>query len=102
MGGDRIHFGVLQQESGPKVLAALTDYALARLYPDPPKGEVPGLDLLDLVSQAQAALVAQWLSLGFVHGVRNTDNMSISGETIDYGPCAYLEGWQPLSDPAVL
>jgi serine/tyrosine/threonine adenylyltransferase len=80
-------------------LARLTDYALARHYPldgtkaTPPV--VPALALFDAVVAAQARLVARWLGLGFVHGVMNTDNTSISGETLDYGPCAFLDGFDP-------
>lgn len=75
-------------------LAALTAYALARHYPlqagDPPT-ENKALRLLECVIDAQASLVARWLGVGFVHGVMNTDNSSISGETLDYGPCAFLD-----------
>jgi uncharacterized protein YdiU (UPF0061 family) len=76
-------------------LARLVDYALQRHYPSAAKDENPALALLDGVVRAQAELVAKWLCLGFVHGVMNTDNMSISGETIDYGPCAFLDGFDP-------
>jgi uncharacterized protein YdiU (UPF0061 family) len=75
----------------PAQLAQLVDYALARHYPTALDSANKALALLQQVSQAQAALVAHWMSLGFVHGVMNTDNMSISGETIDYGPCAFLD-----------
>ena len=72
-------------------LAALTDYAIARHYPDAdgPAG------LLDAVIARQARLVADWMGLGFIHGVMNTDNMSIAGETIDYGPCAFMDSYHP-------
>ena len=73
-------------------LATLTAYTLARHYPD--AGEGP-LALLDRVVDAQADLVARWLAVGFVHGVMNTDNTAISGETIDYGPCAFLDEYDP-------
>lgn len=78
-------------------LARLTDYALARHYPQALEAatEGPALALLDAVMAAQARLVARWLALGFVHGVMNTDNTSISGETLDYGPCAFLDGFDP-------
>jgi len=76
-------------------LAQLLDYALARHYPAALAADNKALALLQQVSQAQAALVAHWMSLGFVHGVMNTDNMLISGETIDYGPCAFLDSYQP-------
>ena len=70
---------------------ALVDYAIARHYPD----AVGPLGLLQKVVDAQANLVAHWLGVGFIHGVMNTDNTSISGETIDYGPCAFLDVYDP-------
>lgn len=76
-------------------LALLTDYALARHYPEAEAPEGAALALFDAVMAAQAKLVARWLALGFVHGVMNTDNTSISGETLDYGPCAFLDGFDP-------
>jgi len=76
-------------------LIALTNYALARHYPEVSKQEGPALALLEAVMTAQSTLVARWLALGFVHGVMNTDNTSISGETIDYGPCAFLDTYDP-------
>lgn len=72
-------------------LAALTRHVIARHYPD---ADGP-LGLLDAVVRAQARTIAQWMGLGFVHGVMNTDNMAVSGETIDYGPCAFLDAYQP-------
>jgi serine/tyrosine/threonine adenylyltransferase len=75
-------------------LSTLVEYALERHYPDAPKDE-PALALLDRVVAAQASLVARWLGVGFIHGVMNTDNTSISGETIDYGPCAFLDEYRP-------
>jgi uncharacterized protein YdiU (UPF0061 family) len=68
-------------------LQTLTDYAIARHYPD----AAGPLDLLARVCAKQAELVAAWLSVGFIHGVMNTDNCSIAGETIDYGPCAFMD-----------
>jgi protein adenylyltransferase len=76
-------------------LARLTDYALGRHYPDAPRARSAALSLLESVMDAQARLVARWLALGFVHGVMNTDNTSIAGETIDYGPCAFLDAFDP-------
>ncbi len=78
-----------------EALELLTTYALERHVPEAPKSERPALALLDHVLAAQARLVAEWLGLGFVHGVMNTDNTSISGETIDYGPCAFLDAYHP-------
>ncbi|MFE3838725.1 protein adenylyltransferase SelO [Pseudogemmobacter sonorensis] len=76
-------------------LLALAEYAIARHYPELAGREVPGLAFFDAVVARQARLVAQWMGLGFIHGVMNTDNMAISGETIDYGPCAFMEGFAP-------
>jgi serine/tyrosine/threonine adenylyltransferase len=73
----------------------LADYAIARHYPQAAVAKQPYLALLDGVIARQAQLVAQWMLLGFIHGVMNTDNTSISGETIDYGPCAFLEAYDP-------
>ncbi len=72
-------------------LRQLYDYTRARHYPD---AQAPG-DLLHAVIRRQAALVAEWLGVGFIHGVMNTDNTALSGETIDYGPCAFLDIWHP-------
>jgi len=72
-------------------LRQLTDYAIARHYPD---AEGP-MGLLVAVRDAQARLIAGWMSVGFIHGVMNTDNCAISGETIDYGPCAFLDSYHP-------
>ena len=69
----------------------LVAYALARHYPERADDAKPALALLDAVCAAQAALVARWMQVGFIHGVMNTDNMTISGETIDYGPCAFMD-----------
>lgn len=76
-------------------LGTLVDYALSRHYPERRGAEFAPLALLDAVVTAQAQLVAKWMNLGFVHGVMNTDNCSISGETIDYGPCAFLDTFEP-------
>ncbi|MFN3576531.1 MAG: protein adenylyltransferase SelO [Tabrizicola sp.] len=74
---------------------ALADYAIARHYPDLADAENPYLAFLDAVIARQARLIADWMGIGFVHGVMNTDNMAISGETIDYGPCAFMEAYAP-------
>ncbi|WP_437902791.1 YdiU family protein [Sorangium sp. So ce327] len=76
-------------------LATLASYALARHYPEAMGSGNDALALLERVVDAQASLVARWLGVGFVHGVMNTDNTSISGETIDYGPCAFLDEYDP-------
>jgi uncharacterized protein YdiU (UPF0061 family) len=75
-------------------LQALCDWVIARHYPECAGAPRPALALLDAVCAAQAQLVAGWLSVGFVHGVMNTDNMCLSGQTIDYGPCAFLDEYQ--------
>jgi uncharacterized protein YdiU (UPF0061 family) len=72
-------------------LRTLADYAIARHYPEAASYRA----LLDGVVARQARLVAQWMLIGFIHGVMNTDNMSISGETIDFGPCAFMEAYDP-------
>lgn len=69
----------------------LADYAIARHYPEITQSPNPYWEFLRVVCQRQAALIAQWMAVGFVHGVMNTDNMAISGETIDYGPCAFID-----------
>ncbi|MBX3725105.1 MAG: YdiU family protein [Xanthomonadales bacterium] len=76
-------------------LARLVDHALARHYPAQDGDQPPALRLLAAVADAQARLVAHWLAVGFVHGVMNTDNVAISGETLDYGPCAFMDAYHP-------
>lgn len=72
-------------------LQLLADHAMARHYPGAVSAEHPCLAFLQGVIEAQAKLVAHWMPLGFIHGVMNTDNMTVSGETIDYGPCAFMD-----------
>jgi uncharacterized protein YdiU (UPF0061 family) len=86
------YFAARQDEDG---LRQLADYAIARHYPAAAAAENPYQAFLDAVVTRQANLVAQWLLIGFIHGVMNTDNTSISGETIDYGPCAFMEAYDP-------
>ncbi len=78
-----------------EALKTLTQHALERHYPEALSAPNAALALLEHVVDAQASLVARWLGVGFVHGVMNTDNTSISGETIDYGPCAFLDEYHP-------
>jgi uncharacterized protein YdiU (UPF0061 family) len=78
---------------GRAAVDRLVDYALNRHFPDQMASRNRPLALLEAVCEVQAKLVAQWMNLGFVHGVMNTDNITISGETIDYGPCAFLDGY---------
>jgi serine/tyrosine/threonine adenylyltransferase len=73
----------------------LLDYVIARHYPDAREAQVPALSVLKAVAHRQAALIAEWMRVGFIHGVMNTDNMAISGETIDYGPCAFMDHYHP-------
>ncbi|HWT09129.1 MAG TPA: YdiU family protein [Roseomonas sp.] len=76
-------------------LQVLADHAIARHFPDAAGAPNPALALLEGVVARQAALVAQWMLVGFIHGVMNTDNCAISGETIDYGPCAFMDAYHP-------
>lgn len=73
----------------------LADYVIARHYPEAADSSNPYSALIGSVAKAQADLIAQWMSLGFIHGVMNTDNMAVSGETIDYGPCAFMDAFHP-------
>ena len=73
----------------------LADYVIARHYPELRASERPYLALLRAAIDRQARLIAQWMGIGFIHGVMNTDNMALSGETIDYGPCAFMDSYDP-------
>jgi uncharacterized protein YdiU (UPF0061 family) len=77
------------------LLRRLADHAIARHHPSAAQAERPYLALFEAVVAVQASLMARWMLIGFVHGVMNTDNMTISGETIDYGPCAFMEAYDP-------
>ena len=79
------------------LLRRLADHAIARHHPGAAHAEQPYLALLTAVADVQAALIAQWMHAGFVHGVMNTDNITISGESIDFGPCAFLDVHDPRS-----
>ena len=79
----------------PEELQRLADYAIGRHYPEVAEMENKYQGLLREVIRAQALLVSQWMLVGFIHGVMNTDNMTISGETIDYGPCAFMDTFDP-------
>ncbi|MGM0584587.1 MAG: protein adenylyltransferase SelO family protein, partial [Pseudomonadota bacterium] len=78
-----------------EALRALAEYVARRHHPQALEAEKPALGLLEAVVEGQARLVAQWMGLGFIHGVMNTDNMSLACETIDYGPCAFMEAYHP-------
>ncbi|MCW2683228.1 MAG: hypothetical protein JWP33_1141 [Blastococcus sp.] len=79
------------------LLRRLADHAIGRHHPAAADADRPALALFDAVVTAQAELVARWMHVGFIHGVMNTDNMTISGESIDYGPCAFLEAFDPAT-----
>jgi serine/tyrosine/threonine adenylyltransferase len=81
----------------PELVRRLADYAIARHHPGAAEADNPYLAFLDAVVTAQASLIAQWMLVGFIHGVMNTDNMTISGETIDYGPCAFMDAYDPAT-----
>src|SRR4029434_8983845 len=75
----------------------LAEYTIARHDPGLVSTPQPFLALLRNVAERRAALVAQWMNVGFIHGVMNSDNMTLSGETIDYGPCAFMEAYDPAT-----
>lgn len=88
-------FQFLASRGDVEGLRLLADYVIARHYPEAAHTERPYRALLDAVIRAQAELIARWMLVGFIHGVMNTDNMSIAGETIDYGPCAFIDAYDP-------
>jgi len=90
-------FEYAARRGGPELVRRLADHAIRRHHPDAAQAEQPALALLERVVEAQAALVARWILVGFVHGVMNTDNMAISGETIDLGPCAFIDAFDPAT-----
>jgi uncharacterized protein YdiU (UPF0061 family) len=87
-------FAARQDVEGLRLLA---DYVISRHYPQAAGSNQPYRALLDHVIAAQADLIARWLHIGFIHGVMNTDNMSVAGETIDYGPCAFMDAYDPAT-----
>ncbi|OUJ01340.1 protein adenylyltransferase SelO [Acetobacter cibinongensis] len=87
-------FAARQDHAGLKLLA---DYAIQRHYPQAAQADAPYGALLECIITAQATLIARWMHLGFIHGVMNTDNMAVSGETLDYGPCAFMEQYDPAT-----
>ncbi len=87
---------VAAQQNIP-LLQELTDYTIARHYSDLAQCDSMYAEFLKAMMERQAALLAQWQAVGFVHGVMNTDNMAISGETIDYGPCAFMDHYDPMT-----
>jgi len=88
-------FQYIAAKQNIKDLQILVDYTIDRHYPEIKSSDNRILDLLNLVMDKQCQLVVNWMSVGFIHGVMNTDNMAISGETIDYGPCAFIDQYDP-------
>ncbi len=91
-----VRFGTFQYfyaQGDAEVLRQLADYVIDRHYPEAKAHESPYRALIEAVAQRQARLIAHWMHLGFIHGVMNTDNMQIAGETIDFGPCAFMEAF---------
>ncbi|MGV6806659.1 MAG: protein adenylyltransferase SelO [bacterium] len=86
-------FQLMLARGEPEAIRCLADFTIKRLYPELIAAKNPYLGLLAAVVDRQAALIAKWQALGFIHGVMNTDNMLVSGETIDYGPCAFMDGY---------
>jgi uncharacterized protein YdiU (UPF0061 family) len=80
-----------------EAIRLLADYVIDRHYPEAKADEQPYLALLRAVTGAQASLIVRWMQVGFIHGVMNTDNMAVSGETIDFGPCAFLDAFDPAA-----
>lgn len=83
--------------NGPEFVRQLADYVIQRHYPEVQSSKDPYLSLLQAIACRQASLIAKWMTIGFVHGVMNTDNMAVSGQTIDYGPCAFMDRYDPAT-----
>jgi len=95
-----VRVGTFQYAAGhddPTLVRRLADHAIARHHPHVVEAENPYLAFFEAIVEAQASLVARWMLVGFIHGVMNTDNMAISGETIDYGPCAFMDAFDPAT-----
>jgi uncharacterized protein YdiU (UPF0061 family) len=86
-------YAALQQDKG--IMPTLVDYTIERHYPWIKEKKNKTLSLLEAVIEKQADLITHWMRVGFIHGVMNTDNMTLSGETIDYGPCAFMDAYDP-------
>ena len=82
---------------GPDAVRALADHVIARHFPSAANAAHPHRAMFQHIVQGQAQLVARWMAVGFVHGVLNTDNLAVSGETIDYGPCAFMDAYDPAA-----
>jgi uncharacterized protein YdiU (UPF0061 family) len=95
-----IRVGTMQwaaAHADPAATRALADYTRARHYPELADSPEPYIALFDAIVARQASLIARWQLVGFIHGVMNTDNMALSGETIDYGPCAFMDTYDPVT-----
>ncbi len=90
-------FEYAARHEDPALVKRLADYAIARHHPEAIDSAEPYRALFERIMDVQASLIAQWMHVGFVHGVMNTDNMTVSGETIDYGPCAFMESYDPAT-----
>jgi protein adenylyltransferase len=90
-------FQYAAMHGGPELVRRLAGHAIARHHPAAAGADNPYLALYETVLESQASLIAQWMLVGFIHGVMNTDNMAISGETIDYGPCAFMDAYDPAT-----
>jgi protein adenylyltransferase len=90
-------FQYAAMNGGPPLVRRLADYSIRRHHPDAADAENPYLAFYESVIETQASLIARWMLVGFIHGVMNTDNMAISGETIDYGPCAFMDAFDPAT-----
>jgi serine/tyrosine/threonine adenylyltransferase len=88
-------FEYLAARGDTGTLRSLADYIVDRHYPEARTSDAPYRRLLDMIVDRQAFLIAQWMKVGFIHGVMNTDNTSVVGETIDYGPCAFMDAYDP-------
>ncbi len=88
-------FQFFAAQGDEQAIQMLADHVIDRHYPAARQAEKPYLAMLTMVAKRQARLIARWLSIGFIHGVMNTDNMAISGETIDFGPCAFVDEYDP-------
>ncbi len=88
-------FEYFARRGNTEAVKTLADYVIERHYPDCAEAEQPYQALLEQVVKRQAELIGQWMLVGFIHGVMNTDNVAISGETIDYGPCAFMDAFHP-------
>src|SRR3954453_16154963 len=100
VGASHIRVGTMQWAAALRdtpALRALADYTRARHYPELADAPDPHLALLDAIIDAQARLLARWQLVGFIHGVMKPDNMALSGETIDYGPCAFMDAYDPAT-----